>query len=171
MANPAPQATGHMHLFAGKMASGKSTLAKQLATREGAVLISEDQWLSNLYGDQMKAIADYVTYSTKLRHTLEPLLYQLLGQGLTVVLDFAANTSSQRRWMRSVIDATHCAHSLHFIDQPDSLCKQRLLARNADGGHEFAPTEAQFDQMTSYFEPPKPDEGFKIIRHTDLENP
>ncbi|WP_114010648.1 AAA family ATPase [Cohaesibacter intestini] len=169
MAETGPQ--GHLHLFAGKMASGKSTLAKNLAATEGAILISEDQWLADLFGDHMATIADYVTYSAKLRHAVEPLLGQLLAQDLPVILDFAANTFGQRRWMKAVIDRTSCAHSLHFLDLPDTICKQRLLARNASGEHAFAPTEAQFDQMTKHFEPPQATEGFTIIHHTDFDIP
>ncbi|WP_236528118.1 AAA family ATPase, partial [Pseudomonas syringae] len=38
-----------LHLLCGKIASGKSTLAKSIATKHSAILLSEDQWLSRLY--------------------------------------------------------------------------------------------------------------------------
>lgn len=49
-----------LHLMTGKIASGKSTLAKSLAAEDSAILLSEDQWLSRLYPDQVKSITDYV---------------------------------------------------------------------------------------------------------------
>ena len=49
-----------LHLMSGKVASGKSTLAKSLATELSAVLLSEDLWLSKLYQDQIKSVTDYI---------------------------------------------------------------------------------------------------------------
>lgn len=40
-----------LHLMSGKIASGKSTLVKSLATELSAVLLIEDHWLSKLYPD------------------------------------------------------------------------------------------------------------------------
>ncbi|WP_171236743.1 AAA family ATPase [Ruegeria sp. HKCCA6837] len=56
-----------LHLQCGKVVSGKSTLAAELAERDAAVLISEDEWLSTLFGDQMKSLQDYVNCALKLR--------------------------------------------------------------------------------------------------------
>lgn len=46
-------ATPTLHLMCGKIASGKSTLAKALATEHAAILLSEDHWLSRLYPQQI----------------------------------------------------------------------------------------------------------------------
>ncbi|WP_082637112.1 AAA family ATPase [Ruegeria atlantica] len=61
------QAISTLHLLCGKVASGKSTLAAELAKRDAVVLISEDEWLSALFGDQMKSLQDYVNCALKLR--------------------------------------------------------------------------------------------------------
>jgi predicted kinase len=37
-----------LHFIAGRLASGKTTLALRLAEQEGTVLICEDMWLSKL---------------------------------------------------------------------------------------------------------------------------
>ncbi|NQY94782.1 MAG: ATP-binding protein, partial [Campylobacteraceae bacterium] len=37
--------TTTLHFFSGKMAAGKSTLAKQLAKENNAILLIEDEWL------------------------------------------------------------------------------------------------------------------------------
>ena len=49
-----------LHLLCGKIASGKSTLAAELAAAPGTVLISEDARLAPLYGEEMLSVADYV---------------------------------------------------------------------------------------------------------------
>ena len=38
--------------FCGKMAAGKSTLSKELAAQEQAVLLVQDQWLSHLFPER-----------------------------------------------------------------------------------------------------------------------
>lgn len=46
-----PQTTDkkvRLHFLCGKIASGKSTLAKQLAKQPRTILLSEDEWLSTL---------------------------------------------------------------------------------------------------------------------------
>ena len=47
-----------LHMSCGKIASGKSTLARDLAVAESAILIAEDDWLKALFADQMATIPD-----------------------------------------------------------------------------------------------------------------
>ena len=154
-----------LHLLSGKIASGKSTLAAELATAPRTVLISEDAWLSTLFGDQMTSIPDYLRCAAKLREVMAPHVVTLLKTGSSVVLDFPANTVETRRWMRAVIDAAGVDHVLHLLDMPDALCLERMKARNAAGDHPFTVTEDQFHQITRAYEPPSPEEGFTILRH------
>lgn len=154
-----------LYLVCGKIASGKSTLAARLAEQHDAITIAEDAWLGALFSDQMKSGADYVRCSEKLRAILGPHLVALLKAGLTVVLDFPANTVETRRWMREILDASGSAHELHLLDLPDALCLERLRQRNAEAEHPFAVTEAQFERFSRHFVAPGPDEGFVIVRH------
>ncbi|KKB05148.1 AAA family ATPase [Pantoea anthophila] len=154
-----------LHLLCGKMASGKSTLAAELGAAPGCVVISEDQWLAALWQDEMQSVADYVRCAAKLRTAMTPHLVALLNAGVSVVLDFPANTRANRDWMRSVIQCSQADHCLHYLDMPDALCLSRLHARNQCGSHVFAATGEQFSLITRYFEPPHEDEGFNLVRH------
>lgn len=154
-----------LYLLCGKIAAGKSTLARRLAQRPATVLISEDHWMAHLFRDEVKTIDDYDRFSERLRAAIEPLVVDILRQGLSVALDFPANTVGQRRWMRSLIDASGALHELHWLDLPDATCKQRLLDRNAAGEHPFQATEEEYELFTSYFEPPGPGEGFNLVIH------
>ena len=99
MTDPAPV----LHLLCGKIAAGKSTLAADLSNGPGTVLISEDAWLKPLYGDQMQTGAEFLRCSDLLRQAMAPHVVALLGAGNSVVLDFAANTVQQRRWMKGIV--------------------------------------------------------------------
>ena len=154
-----------LYLLCGKIAAGKSTLARQLAARPQTLLIGEDHWTSTLFADDLKTIDDYAKYSARLRAAIAPHIVDILRQGLSVVLDFQANTVRVRAWMRQIIDAAQAAHELHVLDVPDRICKQRLRQRNASGEHQFEVSDAEFEQFTRYFVPPTPEEGFNVVIH------
>jgi predicted kinase len=154
-----------LHMLCGKIAAGKSTLAAQLARKPGTVLISEDAWLKPLFADQMVTGADYLRCSTRLRAAMGPHVTTLLEAGMSVVLDFPANTVETRAWMREILGQTDTAHQMHVLTTPDAVCLARLQARNAAGDHAFAATEEQFRRFSKHYAEPTPEEGFTLVFH------
>lgn len=161
-----PPRPGKLLFLCGKMAAGKSTLSKTLAEREDAVLIVQDHFLGTLFPDEIREVADYLRYSRRLNAALTLHVRALLARGVSVVLDFPANTPTQRAWFREILDGTGAAHELHFVDVPDDLCKRQLKERSAHlpPGTPWT-TDAEFDAITAYFHPPGEEEGFTVIRH------
>lgn len=153
-----------LYLLCGKIASGKSTAAVEISRATGAIVIAEDTWLKTLFGGLMTTGGDYVRFSGLLRNAMAPHIAALLRGGVSVVLDFAANTLKQRAWMREILAKTGASHELHYLDVADDVCLARLRARNAEGKHAFAATEEQFHAFARHFAPPMPDEGFNVIR-------
>lgn len=158
-----PDGRATLHLFCGKIASGKSTLAGKLAAAPGTVVLCEDRWLARLYPDEVRSVSDYVRCSDRLRAAISGHVIALLRQGVSVVLDFPANTIAARTWMRSLFEQAGAAHRLHLLDAPDETCLARLRERNASGIHDFAPSEADFAIITRHFVPPSAAEEFEII--------
>lgn len=150
----------------GKMAAGKSTLARELAERHNAVLLVQDEWLGTLFPNEIVDIPAFFDRSLRLRHALAPHICALLSKGISVVLDFPANTQEQRAWFREILDSAGVEHELHFIDVPDDVCKRQLTHRSKDVpvGARWT-TDAEFDAITAYFQPPSEDERFNIVRH------
>ncbi|WP_282605386.1 ATP-binding protein [Pelagibius sp. Alg239-R121] len=154
-----------LHLLCGKIAAGKSTLASHLASEPKTILISEDVWMARLYPGEVVALDDYTRCSGRLKEVMGPHAEALLNAGISVVLDFPANTLHQRRWLRGIFESARAAHKLHHLDVPDEICKARLRQRNLQGAHNFTPSDDDFDLITSYFVPPSSEEGFDIIRY------
>src|SRR5438876_11162459 len=99
-----------LYLICGKIAAGKSTLARRLSARPATLLVSEDHWTPTLFSGDLRTIDDYGRCSARLRAAMGPHLVDILRQGLSVVLDFPANTVSNRNWMRSLITQANVAH-------------------------------------------------------------
>ena len=154
-----------LYLICGKIAAGKSTLAKRLSERPLTVLIAEDSWNATLFPDEIRTIEDYSKYSTRLRQAMGPHVVALLRAGVSVVLDFQANTLAVRRWMKTLVEESGALHELHILDVPDETCKARLRARNAGGEHPYQVTDAEFDLFTKHFVAPTADEGFNMVVH------
>lgn len=154
-----------LHLLCGKIAAGKSTLTAKLGTLPNTIVVREDEWLSRLYPDELASVQDYIRCSGHLRNAMTSHLISLLGAGVSIVLDFPANTLMTRQWMRSIFEEAKVRHELHYINVPDDVCRARLRARNVSGEHEFAASDEQFDAITRHFVPPTPDEGFNVVIH------
>jgi len=152
--------------FCGKMAAGKSTLAKALAEREHAVVLSQDELVERLFPGEIVDIPSYLKYSSRLNNATGPVVRSLLTLGTSVVLDFPGNTRSQRAWFRELFEQAGAEHELHFIDAPDVLCKRQLKERSKDlpPGAPWT-SEAEFDMITAHFLPPADDERFNVVRH------
>ncbi|CAI0803914.1 AAA family ATPase [Serratia quinivorans] len=154
-----------LHLMCGKAGSGKSTLAKNLSQQSHTLLLAEDSWLATLYEQQMTTLQDYVRYSARLRQALSEHIVQLLGHGLSVVLDFPMNTPDRRLWARQLAELAGVEHCLHFLDVSDAQCKSRIKIRNGQGDHPFTLSEETFDLLTQYFVPPSEEECLAVIRY------
>ena len=155
-----------LHFFCGKMAAGKSTLAVELANDTSAILLIEDDWLSHLYPEEITDIQEYIRYSVRLKNILSGHVASLLSHGVSVVLDFPANTKDQRNWFRDIYEKANASHTLHFVDVSNDICKRQLKERSKDKPEGSAFTsDAEFDAITKYFQAPSEDEGFNVKRY------
>ncbi len=155
-----------LHFFCGKMAAGKSTLAKKLAEENNAILLVEDEWLSQLFPGEIATISDYIKYVPRLKKVIFSHVISLLSHDVSVVMDFPANTVDQRQWFRSLYETANVAHTLHYLDASNKVCNQQLRerSRGKPEGSAFT-TDAEFEAITKYFQPPSENEGFNILIH------
>ena len=161
---------GTLIFFCGKMAAGKSTLSKKMASQMGAILLSEDEWLATIYPDEINDFHSYIKYSSRLKPLVEKHVQELLNSAISVVMDFPANTKNQRQWFQSIYADHHIPHKLIYIEASDELCLMQIKKRrttNPERSH--FDTEEVFHQVNSYFQPPTPEEGFdiEIVRRED----
>src|SRR5690625_5570766 len=69
---------GKLYFLCGKMGAGKSTKAKQLAIDKHAVLLSEDEWLSSIYPNQIESFEDYLKFSAQIKPLVKKHVQNIL---------------------------------------------------------------------------------------------
>jgi predicted kinase len=152
--------------FCGKMAAGKSTLARELANRNNTVLLVQDDFLNALFPGEITDIPGFIKCSSRLKNALTPHVCILLSKGISVVLDFPGNTKAQREWFRELIERTNVEHELHFLDASDDLCKTQLRNRSKGLPEGTAWTsESDFEAINAHFQAPLNEEKFNVVRH------
>lgn len=158
---------GILTFFCGKMGAGKSTQAVAVAKEHNAVLLSEDEWLGSLYPNKILSLSDYVKYSDLLKGQMKKLVQSILLSGTNVVMDFPANTVSQRHWFKCIFSEIEVEHNLIYIDLSDEDCLKQIEKRRVEQPERSATdTPAMFANVTKYFVAPTSDEGFKITKVT-----
>jgi len=108
-----------LYLLCGKIAAGKSTLARRLAVRPATLLITMDDWMSILYPTENRTIEDFARLSARLRETMGPHVVDILLRDISVVLDFPGarlrqrNTSGEHQYQ--VDEATYDLFMSYFV--------------------------------------------------------
>lgn len=149
------------------MGAGKSTKAKEIAHNCNAVLLSEDEWLASLYPNKISSLSDYIKYSNQLKPQIKKLVQSILSLGTNVVMDFPANTTSQREWFRSIFSEIQAPHNLIYIDMPNEVCLKQIEKRRVEQPErEATDTAEMFEIITKYFMTPTPEEGFNTTKIT-----
>ncbi|MDR7242829.1 AAA family ATPase [Priestia megaterium] len=162
--------SGTLYFFCGKMGAGKSTKSKQLALDKHAVLLSEDEWISSLYPNQVASFEDYLKFSELLKPFLKKHVQNILSVGTDVVMDFSANTQKLRKWFLDMASEVNANHQLIFLNLNNEQCLRQIAQRRKEQPERAAfDTEAMFIHVTGFFEEPEASEGLNILESSGKE--
>lgn len=154
---------GTLILFSGKMGAGKSTKSKQVSQDRNAVLISEDDWLSALYPNQITSFDDYLYYSSILKPLVKAHVINILKTGTDVVMDYPANTVKQRTWFKEIASEANAQNELVYLNVSNEVCLEHIEKRRVEiPERAIYDTEEMFNEVTKYFQEPEESEGFNI---------
>lgn len=138
-------------LLCGLPASGKTTLAREVADAYGAVRLNPDEWEAALGVDPFDQ-----AFQSRLEAVFWELAERLLVLGTSVVLEWGFWARSERDEKLAAARALGVAVELRFLDAPYDELVRRVVARHAAGG--LAITERHMEEYRGIFQPPTDEE-------------
>lgn len=161
---------GTLYFFCGKMGAGKSTKSKQIALDKNAVILSEDEWLSSLYPDQIESFDDYLKFSAQIKPLVRKHVQNILSVCTDVVMDFPANTQKQREWFLKMASDINAYHQLIYLNLTNGQCLRQIAQRRNEQPERVGfDTEEVFTHVTNFFEAPEASEGLNVIEFSGRE--
>jgi len=141
-------------LICGLPASGKSTLARQLASTIPAVRLDKDGWATQLGADVWDE-----EFRVRLEHQLWGLSQDLLARAQSVFLYWGHWARVERVEKRLGARALGVGVELHYLEAPLEELIERAERRNASGEWTASPmTRAHFEMWATIFQPPDEEE-------------
>jgi predicted kinase len=141
---------GRLIVVCGLPGSGKTTLAKEIASRLPAVRLCPDEWLDaleiDLYDEAMRAKVEALQWK---------LAQELLESGLAAIIEWGTWARSERDALRLGARALGAAVELHYLDAHLEILCERIGRR----GRENPPIGREaLLRWSEMFEAPSADE-------------
>lgn len=145
------------------MGAGKTTMSTRIAEERNGVLVSEDEWLSQIYPNQISSFDEYIKFANQIKPLVKNHVQNILATGTNVVMDFPANTKSQRKWFKELFSEIKAPYELIYLEASNELCLKHI-ERRAKEQPERSPfdTEEVFLQVSRYFEEPSLTEDLNV---------
>lgn len=148
------KASTRLVLICGLPASGKTTLARELARRIPAIRLNKDDWVIQLGHDVWDD-----EFRVRLEAQLWALTRELLAQGQSVILEWGHWARVERDEKRLGARALGVRAELHYLDVPLEELIARVERRNASGEWAASPiTRAHLEQWATIFQAPNEEE-------------
>jgi len=151
-----------VYLLCGFIGAGKTTFARKLEARTGAVRITKDEWLVRLIGHD-PTIDGYADWDHRIVELSRDVAFRLVAKGIDVILDEGFWAKDERASMRRRIEGMGADAVLYYLDTPIETIRERVARRSADpppdalriGG-------ALLDSYLPYWQPPGDDEEYVL---------
>ena len=141
-------------LICGLPASGKSTLARELASNIPAIRLDKDTWVTQLGADLWDD-----EFRVLLERQLWVLTKDLLARGQSVILEWGHWARVEREEKRLEARALGVDVELHYLNAPLEELIQRADRRTTSGQWPASPmTRAHFEEWAKIFQPPDEEE-------------
>ena len=149
-----------VYLICGFIGAGKTTFAKKLEEKTGAVRITKDEWSIRFIGND-PTIDGYAEWDTKIIELSRDVAFQLAEKGIDVIMDEGFWEKDTRAEMKRRIEAIGAKGVLYYLDTPIETIRERVVRRNNNLTKEsFKISREMLDTYLMDWQPPGEDEDY-----------
>lgn len=149
-----------VYMICGFIGAGKTTFAKKLEMKTGAIRITKDEWLIKLFGHNPR-IKGFEEYDEKICELSNNIAFKFVEHGLNVIIDDGFWVKKQREEMKKRIKKAGAKAVLYYVKCPMDVMKERVVNRSNNLTKDsFEIDEELFDSYVKYWEPPGKDEDY-----------
>ena len=149
-----------VYLICGFIGAGKTTFAKKLEEKTGAVRITKDEWSIRFIGND-PTIDGYAEWDTKIIELSRDVAFQLAEKGIDVIMDEGFWEKDTRAEMKRRIEAIGAKEVLYYLDTPIETIRERVVIRNNNLTKEsFKISREMLDTYLMDWQPPGEDEDY-----------
>ena len=149
-----------VYLICGFIGAGKTTFAKKLEGKTGAVRITKDEWSIRFIGND-PTIDGYAEWDTKIIELSRDVAFQLVEKGIDVIIDEGFWEKETRVKMKKRIEALGAKEVLYYLDTPIETIRERVVGRNSNLTKDsFKISREMLDNYLKYWQAPSEDEDY-----------
>ena len=151
-----------VYLICGFIGAGKTTFAKKLEEKTGAVRITKDEWSIRLIGND-PTIDGYAEWDRKIIGLSRDVAFYLAEKGIDVIIDEGFWEKETRDEMRRRIAAIGAKAVMYYVETPIETIRERVVGRNNNLTKEsFKISREMLDNYLKNWEPPTEDEDYTL---------
>lgn len=131
----------HLYFIEGPVGAGKSTYAQSLASEGAFPHIALDEWFVRLFSPdrpQENVVSWYVERKDRLLELILHHARAILAAGKDVALELGLIQRTQRQALLRQIQQEGISFSVHILDAPLDIRRERVKKRNVEQGATFS---------------------------------
>lgn len=134
-----------LHLICGLPGTGKTTIAKEIVAKTGAIRLCPDEWIKDIWFE--KAETEGNTYRDAIEQLQWTIGKNILQSGLSIIIEWGTWGQDEREKLRDEAHELGSNVKFYYLSESKDVLKQRILSRNLYHSTQFVISESEVDEL------------------------